>query len=391
MKTLKKTLSRYEDELLNSIVPFWENNCIDSTDGGYYSFLDRQGKVYDAEKHIWSEWRIVYMFSTLFMSEYSKPEWLKIAKHGFEFLTKCAKKTDGSYYFTLNKKGLPVTSEYPPFSIYSESFAAIGCAALYATTNDDKCRDEAVSAYKVFKNNINLALFRKPELTGQKKRKSFGHQMILCNAAFVLNGCFNSSEFDSDIDSAIESIFTFWNDDLGVFFENINMDGSFDLDSCEGRLINPGHSLEAMWFVLQYAEKKNNVSLIERVCVLAEKILNYGWDKEFGGIYYFKDALGKPLPEPKTCFKVWWGQNEAAIAALYAYKLSGNKVFLEWFKRIDKFSWKNFRDEEYGEWFGYVDQKGNACHSFKANGWKTFFHIPRYLFTCIKLMKSLNQ
>ncbi|MFA6568174.1 MAG: AGE family epimerase/isomerase [Victivallales bacterium] len=391
MQYIKKVLKRYEDELLNSIIPFWEKHCVDSEDGGYYSFLDRMGNVYDTDKHIWSEWRIVYMFSTLFTSEYSRPEWLEIAKHGFEFLTKYAKRTDGSYYFTLNKKGLPVASEFPSFSIYSESFAAIGAAALYAATNDDKCRDEAVSAYNIFKKNINIGLSRKPELSGQKKRKSLGHQMILCNAAFVLNECFNFSKFDSDIDSAIENIFTFWNDDLGMFFENISMDGSFDLDSCEGRLINPGHALEAMWFILQYAEKKKDARLIAKACTLTGKILDYGWDKEFGGIFYFKDALGKPLPEPKACFKVWWSQNEAAIAALYAYRLSGKKSFLERFKDIDRWSWKNFRDPEYGEWFGYVDKKGNVCHAFKANGWKTFFHIPRYLFTCIKLMKSLNQ
>ena len=388
---INRILKRYEYELLNSIIPFWEKHCVDNENGGYYSFLDREGNVYDTEKHMWSEWRIVYMFATLFKSEYSRPEWLDIAKHGFDFLVRNGKKADGSYYFTLNKKGLPVTSECHPFSIYSESFAAIGAAALYAATGEEKYRMEAVSAYNIFRKNINIVSSEKPVLAGQKKRKSLGHQMILSNAAFILNESFNASEYDNDIDLAIEKIFKFWNNDSGMFFENINQDGSFDLDSCDGRLINPGHALEAMWFILQYAEKKNNALLIEKVCGFTEKILSYGRDDKYGGIYYFMDACGKPLNDPKSCLKAWWGQNEASIAALYAYKLSGKKTFLESFEHIDKFAWKNFRDKEYGEWFAYTDRRGNVPHVFKAHGWKTFFHLPRYLLTCIKLMKSLEQ
>ena len=377
-------ISRYESELLDSVVPFWTRSCIDNEDGGYYSFLDRHGDVYDTEKHMWSQWRIVYMFATLFKSEYSRPEWLNIAKHGFDFLVKNGEKDDGSYYFTLDKKGRPNLAEHTPFSIYSESFAAIGSAALYAATGEEQHRIKAESAYHIFKKNIQNQPSIDSKLTGRKPRKSLGHHMILCNTAFVLNECFNSSKYDEDIASAIEDIFTFWNDDVEMMFENINPNGSFDLDSCDGRLINPGHALEAMWFGMQYAEKKKDRHLIADICELTGKILAYGWDEEFGGIYYFKDALSKPLREPKTCLKVWWGQNEAAIGALYAYKLSGDKAFLDWFRKIEEWSWKNFRDPECGEWFGYVDRTGNVCHEFKSNGWKTFFHVPRYLFICIK-------
>ena len=35
---------------------------------------------------------------------------------------------------------------------------------------------------------------------------------------------------------------TFWNPDRRILFENVNPDGSFDLDSCDGRHVNPGHA-----------------------------------------------------------------------------------------------------------------------------------------------------
>ena len=70
--------------------------------------------------------------------------------------------------------------------------------------------------------------------------------------------------------------------------------------------------------------------------------------------------------------------------------MSGDPKFFEWFRKIDEWSWKHFNDPEYGEWFGYVDPAGNVCHSFKGSNWKTFFHLPRYLLTCINLCSDIT-
>ena len=81
------TIARYENELLNSVIPFWEKNCVDEQYGGYFTMLDRDGSVYDKNKYMWMQWRIVYMFATLYM-EYHNENWLKIAKDGYDFLYK---------------------------------------------------------------------------------------------------------------------------------------------------------------------------------------------------------------------------------------------------------------------------------------------------------------
>ncbi|MDD2479238.1 MAG: AGE family epimerase/isomerase, partial [Victivallaceae bacterium] len=63
-------IKRYEQELLESTIPFWEKNCEDRQYGGYFTCLDRDGSVFDTEKYMWMQWRIVYMFATLYRSEY---------------------------------------------------------------------------------------------------------------------------------------------------------------------------------------------------------------------------------------------------------------------------------------------------------------------------------
>ncbi|MBL8027650.1 MAG: AGE family epimerase/isomerase, partial [Fibrobacteres bacterium] len=92
---------RYEKELFESVTPFWEKNCIDKINGGFFSFLARDGAVFETDKYMWVQWRIVYMFACLYLSEYSKQQWLKFALKGYEFLRKNGRDKFGNYYFAL--------------------------------------------------------------------------------------------------------------------------------------------------------------------------------------------------------------------------------------------------------------------------------------------------
>ena len=127
--SFKNEITRYENELFNSVIPFWEKNCEDKECGGYFTFLDQDGSVYNTEKFMWMQWRIVYMFATLYhLSGKKNGNYLRIAEQGFEFLEKNGKDKDGFYYFAINREGRPSMA---PYSIYSDCFAAMGAAALY--------------------------------------------------------------------------------------------------------------------------------------------------------------------------------------------------------------------------------------------------------------------
>ena len=51
--------------------------------------------------------------------------------------------------------------------------------------------------------------------------------------------------------------------ETGLIHEFISKDGSF-LDTYDGRLLNPGHGIEAMWFLMDVAEKLKRPDLIKR-------------------------------------------------------------------------------------------------------------------------------
>jgi N-acylglucosamine 2-epimerase len=387
MSLFDARIQRYHRELNESVIPFWVKNCVDRDDGGYFTCLDRDGSVYDTEKYMWMQWRIVYMFATLYTSEFKRPEFLEIAQHGYAFLSKHGKDENGNYYFALNKKGVPSIA---PYNIYSDCFAAMGCAALFKATHDPAHKRDAEAAMNNYIKRMDNPKGRwEKSLAGRPARLSLGHYMILANLGWVLNDCFNSDQYAKEIDSAARTVLDkFWNEDRRILFENINKDGSFDLDTCDGRHLNPGHGLESMWFIMQHAEKTKNTAMIEKSARITSKLLEFGWDKEHGGIFYFMDALNKPHMELQHDMKLWWVHNEALLAILYAYRLTKGKEFLTWFEKVDDWTWSKFPDAKHGEWFAYLNRRGEPTHMLKGGKWKTFFHLPRFLLLGIQQMRA---
>lgn len=74
MTGLKKLIAQYKDELYGSVLPFWLNNSIDKEFGGYFTCLDREGKVFDTDKFIWMQGREVWLLSMLYNNIEKNPE-----------------------------------------------------------------------------------------------------------------------------------------------------------------------------------------------------------------------------------------------------------------------------------------------------------------------------
>ena len=145
-----------------------------------------------------------------------------------------------------------------------------------------------------------------------------------------------------------------------------------------------------MWFIMNYLERTGKKDMMQDAFKYVDGIFEFGWDKQYGGIFYFMDALGKPHMELQWDMKLWWPHNEAIIAMLYAYRLSGDRKFWNYFKMVDEWTWNHFPDKEYGEWFGYLNRRGEPTHMLKGGKWKTFFHVPRGLYFAIEQLKAIK-
>ena len=369
--------ARYEDELYNRVVPFWERHSIDRECGGYLTCLDREGKVYDTVKDMWLEWREVYMFAALNNRGRKTPEWVSLARQGYDFLVGRGRNPDGTYVTVLNRDGSRKSTAAPIVAIFTHGFAAMACAELFRATGDGKYRQEALSCWRQFRR-----LWRE----GEGEWRQLSHRVIGLNAMNVFNSCF-AGEFAAEAKGIAAEIPRFVEPKTGLLLERTRPDWTHDLGSQYGRFVNSGHAVEAMSFLLDHIAITGDRSLLDFGAKTALKMFAFGWDAETGGGFVYRDALGLPCEKTDWMLKTWWADCEAATAMLRAWKLTGDRRFLDNFRTIDAFDWRNFRDPDFPEWFAYAPVDGRRCHTYKGNVRKGFFHLPRHLLDCIEVLK----
>ncbi len=387
LKDFSTLALQYKNELLENVIPFWEKNSVDMVNGGFFTCLDRTGKVFDTDKFIWLQGRQVWMFSSLYNNVEKNDNWLQMARHGAEFLEKFGHDTDGNWYFSLNREGKPLIV---PYNIFSDCFATMAFGQLAKATGNDHYSKIAVSTFKniLSRENNPKGKYNKA-FSGTRPLKSFSLPMILCNLSLEIEHLLDKSFVDETIERCIhEVIEVFYDRQSGLIRENVNADGTFS-DSFEGRLLNPGHGIEAMWFIMDLAVRNNNRELLEKAVRITLDILNYSWDKEYGGIFYFMDIMGKPVQQLEWDQKLWWVHIETLISLIKGYHLTGNPECLTWFEKLHEYTWSHFADPEFGEWFGYLNRKGEVLLPLKGGKWKGCFHVPRGLYQVWKTLEKL--
>jgi len=379
----------YKENLLNDIIPFWENNSIDQEHGGYFTCLDRGGNVYDTDKFIWLQARQVWTFSMLYNRHEKRQEWLDIASHGIDFLTKNGRDKEGNWYFSLRRDGAPLVQAY---NIFSDCFAALAFGEYALATGDESCKEISLRTYKnILSRQENPKGKYNKTIPENRPLKSFSLPMILANLTLELKWMLGEDTFKDYADVFLDEIMnSFLDPETLLIRENILVSGE-ELDSFEGRLINPGHGIEGMGFVMDAARELGNDSLIEKAVEVTLSILEFGWDQKYGGIFYFMDSKGKPPLSLEWDQKLWWVHLEALVTLSTAYMLTGDQRCWKWYEKVHQYTWEHFPDQAYGEWFGYLNRQGEPLLTLKGGKWKGFFHVPRSVFRIYHTFNDLSK
>ena len=250
---------QYKDTLLNNIVPFWERHSLDLENGGYFTCLDREGKVYDTDKFMWLQGRQAWMFSTFYNKVEQKENWLKIAKIGVDFIRDKGMDAQGNVYFSLTADGQPLVQ---PYNIFSDCFAAMAFAQYGLAAHDQKYKELAKKMYLniLKKKDSPKGIYEKE--TSARPLKSFALPMILSNMVLELEDILEPSEVERTIDFSIQEVMeVFLDKKSSIIYEFVKLDGSLE-DSFNGRLLNPGHGIEAMWFMIDIAVRRNEQEVL---------------------------------------------------------------------------------------------------------------------------------
>ena len=376
----------YKDELVNNVLPFWLRYSKDEANGGYFTCLNRDGSVYDTDKFIWLQGREVWCFSYMYNHVEKKEEWLNMALHGAAFMEKWGRDEKGNWFFSLTADGRPLVQ---PYNIFSDCFACMAFASLDKAAPNDRYKKIALDTFEnILQRQHNWKGQYNKAYPGTRNLKSFSLPMILCNLSLELEHLLGTERVNGFIPAVVHEVMdVFYQPGLGLILENVYEDGSF-CDSFEGRLTNPGHAIEAMWFIMELGKRTGDAALITKACDIMLNTLEWGWDKEREGIFYFLDAKGLPPQQLEWDQKLWWVHVEALVALAKGYRLTGDERCLNWFKKVHDYSWSHFRDPEQGEWYGYLNRRGEVLLPLKGGKWKGCFHVPRALYQVWKTLKT---
>ena len=172
--------------------------------------------------------------------------------------------------------------------------------------------------------------------------------------------------------------------------ENVDPEGEPRLYYTEGRTVNPGHDIECVWFLLEYARRTGDTALRDKAAQVFDWAIEAGWDGEYGGLLYFTDCLKKPPEAYEHDMKLWWPHNEILISSLMLYRDTGKEKYLDWFKKTLDYCKEHFADPENGEWYGYLRRDGLPTQpSTKGSTFKGPFHLPRCLIMCDIMLGQL--
>ncbi|MGB7538819.1 MAG: AGE family epimerase/isomerase [Anaerolineales bacterium] len=389
MTDFSEYAEKYRRALLEDVIPFWERHSIDRECGGYFTCLGRDGTVFDTDKFVWLQARQVWTFAMLYYRCEARPEWLAAARHGVEFLLKHGRAADGNWYFSLTREGRPLVQ---PYNVFSDCFAAMAFAQYSLAAKDEKAAELARTTYRnILVRQENPKGIYNKLVPGTRPLKNFALPMILCNLTLELERLLPAQETEATIDLCVKAVpGDFLDPEKNIILENIAPDGS-RVDSFEGRLLNPGHAIEAMWFLMDIGLRRGDRALIDKAVGIVLATLEYAWDREYGGIYYFLDRLGHPPQQLEWDQKLWWVHIETLIALGLGFAQTRRAECWEWYERVHEYTWERFPDSRHGEWFGYLNRRGEALLPLKGGKWKGCFHIPRGLFRCWKIFESMEE
>lgn len=383
---LQKLYNFYNDQLLTDTVPFWFPRSFDLEQEGFLLMRDRDGSLLDDDKAVWIQGRATWLLATLYNTVEPRKEWLAGAELGYNFLKKHCFDTDGQMFFHVTRDGRPIRKRR---YFFSETFAVIAFAAYAKATGNETI---AAEARELFGKCITYATtpgILPPKYTTTRPAKGIGVPMIMINTAQQLRDTIGDERCDEWISKWVREIETdFVKDDIRCVMEQVAPDGSI-IDHIDGRTLNPGHAMEGAWFILQEARYRNNdPQLIALGCRMLDYMWERGWDKEYGGIFYFRDVYGKPVQEYWQDMKFWWPHNEVIIATLLAHLVTGDQKYADWHQQVHQYAYQHFHDKEHGEWYGYLHRDGTVAQPAKGNLFKGPFHLPRQEWFCRQVLKE---
>ncbi|MDR2835550.1 MAG: AGE family epimerase/isomerase, partial [Bacteroidales bacterium] len=136
---------KIKQELTANILPFWQDEMIDETNGGFYGQITGENVlVPNAEKGGILNARILWTFSSAALALGNK-EYLQTAKRAKDYIFDHFFDSEfGGTFWSLNADGSPADTKK---QIYSQAFFIYALVEYFRATDDKICLEKAIELF----------------------------------------------------------------------------------------------------------------------------------------------------------------------------------------------------------------------------------------------------
>lgn len=386
-----------KNELLNHIIPFW-NNLRDDEYGGWYGLVDSSLKLdKKGEKGVILHSRILWFYSNAYMA-LKDPKLLDNAKHAYEWLTeKCWDKEYGGVYWSMNYDGTVLDDMKHS---YCQAFFIYAVSSYFRASGDKAALEYAYKTFELIEAHHADSVAYKEKLSRDWKKELANDELSenglmadkTMNTTLHLMEAYtelyladkNEKVLDrlkNQLNITYDKIFDKKNDKLFVFFDK-------DLNEI-GDIYSYGHDIEATWLTDRatdiIGDKEFQKKFDDMDSRIVAKIARTAYDKESGSML---NEVDKGVVNRQ---RVWWVQAESIVGFLNAYQKGyGGREYIEIAEHIWEYIKNNIVDKRSGgEWVWDVDDNGNTDPKRNTvDPWKCPYHNGRM---CLEALRRLEE
>lgn len=413
---LVRARAELEHHLREGIMPFWTKRAIDERYGGYFTCFDAEGRLdeADTDKHIVTQTRLIWGFSTFHMIDPQDQVSLAYARQGVDFFIEHFWDTrHGGWAWKVARDGMLIDNGKV---VYGQSFAIYALATYFLASGDPRGLDYAERTFDLLQRycvdvarggyyeNLEPDWQRSPGGFCAGDRKSLDIHMHLLECFTVLAQASGKEIHRRRLQEVIDIILAHMVDpengcggnQYDLAFNPIpavairrtwNADREGEAVETPTDTTSYGHNIELAWLLVRACEilgKPRDVygDVVRR---LVDHSLRYGLDRDHGGVYRDGPHAGPALVRDKE----FWQNAEALVGYLDAFEITGALEYLEAFELVWSFARRAMINHTLGEWMTLVSESGEPIVAAIGNPWKACYHSGRAVWESIRRLDML--
>ncbi|HEX6225431.1 MAG TPA: AGE family epimerase/isomerase [Chryseolinea sp.] len=417
--------SAIEKSITTELLNKWYPAAMDTQYGGFLSTWtfdfkptgEQDKMIVSQARHVWTNSKASEVYKDV-------AHYKACATHGFKFLRDVMwDKTYGGFYTLVDRQG-KVQREDEIKTAYGNAFAIYALAAYHHATGDTSALKLAQDGFLWLEKHSHDPVYKgyfqhlkrdgtvirrdetvlSTEDTGYKDQNSSIH---LLEAFTELYQVWPDSLVGVRLKEMLFLIRdTIVNDkgSLVLFFQPDWTPVSFS-DSSEAVImkhrsldhVSFGHDVETAYLMME-ASHVAGITDDARTREVGKKMVDHslekGWDDTVGGFYdegyYFKGESDIRITKDT---KTWWAQAEGLNTLLIMADLfpEDEHRYFEKFEKMWRYIDTNLIDHEHGEWYpGGLDKEPQAKTALKGHIWKAVYHQYRAMANCVQRLGAKN-